>query len=91
MFSRYCRLVCCFAVLFAGSPAYGQSEANEGPAPGNMRFNWIHGSISAKATPMSEYKYIGTTKILIFCDRTQLFIGKHLLCIWCLAKNAFCC
>lgn len=67
MFSRYCRLVCCFAVLFAGSPAYGQSEANEGPAPGNMRFNWIHGSISAKANTdvrVQVHRYNENTYIL---------------------------
>jgi len=44
------QLLILFLVLLAGTSLFAEEDfKRETPAPGNLRFTWIHGSISAKA------------------------------------------
>ena len=58
-------------------PAAAQWDP-EKPATGNLRFTWIHGSISAKANTDVVCRCIAIMSIRLFCVKTLRYIGKLL-------------
>ena len=68
MKNQFSRVSCLLMAMMLIPNALAKPDfQSEGPAPGNMRFNWIHGSISAKANTdvrIQVHRYNAHTYIL---------------------------
>ena len=72
-----------FFVIVTTAPGLLAQEdfVRESPAPGNLRFTWIHGSISAKANTDVRIQVHATMSTPTYFVKIPQFTGKRHSCI----------
>ena len=72
-----------FFVIVTTAPGLLAQEdfVRESPAPGNLRFTWIHGAYPQRLIPMYGFRCIATMSTLTYFVKIPQFTGKRHSCI----------